>query len=157
PGPGPRRWPWRRTLLLVGLVVLMFVSGIAVTGMVHQTGWLVRSQEPLLHSGRGATDRSRSQNNLKQVGIAAHAMHDAVEHFPRSSFDPTGRPLHSWQTHLLPYAEQHPLYQQIDLTKPWTHPANTAPLGTSISIFQNPTLPAGPVNGFAVSHYAGNA
>src|SRR5205085_4286528 len=110
-GPEPRRWPWRRTLLLVGLVVLMFVSGIAVTGMVHQTGWLVRSPEPLLTGGvREPAARSKSMNNLKQIGIAAHAMHDAVEHFPRSSFNPTGRPQHSWQTHLLPYAEQQQVF-----------------------------------------------
>src|SRR4051794_7146786 len=31
------RWPLRRTLRCVGLIVLTFVAGIAVVGMVHQT------------------------------------------------------------------------------------------------------------------------
>jgi hypothetical protein len=48
--PQRRGWPLKRSLQLVGLLVLMFVSGIAAMGMVHQTAWLARSPEPLLHN-----------------------------------------------------------------------------------------------------------
>src|SRR4051812_5720038 len=47
-------WPLKRTLRCVGLVVLMFVAGIAVVGMLHQTSWLARSPEPLVSARGGA-------------------------------------------------------------------------------------------------------
>ncbi len=157
PGPEPRRWPWKWTLLLVGLVVLMFVSGIAVTGMAHQTGWLLRSPEPLFEGGiRKAASRARSANNMKQIGLAVHSYHDEKHHLPRSTFDGFGRPLHSWQTAILPYLEESATYQQIDMKRPWTHPDNTRPLGTQVGVFLNPSIPADTVNGYGVSHYAGN-
>ena len=43
----PRSWRRKWTLAVVGVLVLMFVAGIAVTGMVQQTTWLIRSAEPL--------------------------------------------------------------------------------------------------------------
>ncbi len=41
-----RRWPLKWTGKIVGLVVLMFVAGIACTGLVQQTIWIIRSPEP---------------------------------------------------------------------------------------------------------------
>ena len=157
PRPEPRRWPWKWTLLLVGLVVLMFVSGIAVTGIAHQTGWLLRSPEPLTNDGlRISTARGKSANNLKQIVLGAHTYHDVNHHLPWSTFDAVGRPMHSWQTALLPYLEQAQIYNQIDLSKPWTHPDNAGPLGTQVRPFLNPSVPTDSVNGYAASHYAGN-
>jgi hypothetical protein len=156
PQPDPRRWPWKWTLLLVGLVVLMFVAGIAVTGIAHQTGWLLRSPEPLVHSRWDSGPRSKSANNLKQIVLAAHTYHDVNHHLPWSTFDALGRPMHSWQTALLPYLEQVQIYNQIDLSKPWTHPDNAGPLRTQLPVFLNPSVPTASVNGYGVSHYAGN-
>ena len=155
--PGePRRWPWTWTLRLVGLVVLMFVSGIAVTGIAHQTGWLIRSPEPLLSGRRDVVARIKSVNNLKQIAIAAHSAHDDRGELPRSRFDATGRPLHSWQTAMLPYIEEDPLYRRIDPSKPWSHPDNAAVMGTPVRVFLNPTVPTDRVGEYAATHYAGN-
>ena len=155
----PRQWPWKRTLQLVGLVVLMFVSGIAVTGMIHQTGWLIRSREPLVEGGvRVAAARAISANNLKQIGLAVHNYKDSSEDsvLPRSQFDSYGRPMHSWQTALLPYIEQDRLYREINRSKPWTDLANAEPMSTPIKQFRNPSVEQETVNGFGISHYAGN-
>ncbi len=46
------RWRWKWTFSLAGLVVLMFAAGVAFTGMVQQTGWLIRSPEPLAKDNR---------------------------------------------------------------------------------------------------------
>ncbi len=152
-----RAWSWNRTFRCVGLIVLMFVAGIAVVGMIHQTSWLARSPEPLFLS-RGGT-RTYSANNLKQIGIATHSHHDFDQSkaLPRSTFSAAGQPIHSWQTALLPYIEQEQLYKQIDLTKSWTHPANANPLATPIKVYLNPSFSDGKVNDSGVSHYAGNA
>ncbi|MFO0825884.1 MAG: hypothetical protein U0792_22655 [Gemmataceae bacterium] len=39
-------WPWKRTGQLIGLVVLMFLGGLASTGLIQQTLWLIRTPEP---------------------------------------------------------------------------------------------------------------
>jgi hypothetical protein len=44
-----RPWPWKRTLQLVALVVLMFASGVAFTGLVQQTGWLIRTPDAVVY------------------------------------------------------------------------------------------------------------
>jgi hypothetical protein len=151
-------WPWKRTLRCVSLVVLMFVAGIALVGVAHQTAWLARSPESLT-PGRYTGARMHSANNLKQIGIAVHSRHDHLTppEVARSTFSATGAPMHSWQTALLPYIEQEALHKQIDLTKPWVHPANAGPLGERIPTFLNPAVREETVNGLGVSHYAGNA
>jgi hypothetical protein len=156
----PRYWSRKWTLQFVGLVALMFVAGIAFTAVVHQTTWLIRSPEPLAQSSiQRAAAQTQSANNLKQLGLAAFSYEDNTKppEFPRSQFAPNGQAMHSWQTLLLPYLEDGPpLYKQIDLSKPWTDPANAPAMGTRPRAFLNPALPDENVNGYGVSHYAGN-
>ncbi len=158
PDGQPRRWPWKWTIQLVALVVLLFVAGIAATGVAHQTGWLMRSPELLIRDNRDASDRSISMNRLKGIYVGAISFNDepTVNQLPRSTFDASGRPFHSWQTQLLLYVDQANVYHRIDLTKPWTHPDNVAPLATPVSSFLHPASDVQFVNGFAASHYAGN-
>ncbi|WP_157506827.1 DUF1559 domain-containing protein [Gemmata obscuriglobus] len=149
-------WPWTRSLKCVTLVLLMFVAGIAMVGVTHQAAWLARSPEPLVSDGRKMHARIISSNNLKQIGLAAHDNEDRAGTLPQSTFDAAGRPMHSWQTALLPWLEQDETYKRIDRTQPWTHPANAEPLGTPVKSFLNPAMPDDRVNGFGVSHYACN-
>jgi hypothetical protein len=156
-GDGEREWPWRWTRKVVALVVVMFVAGIAVTGLVHQTIWLVRSPEPLAGNGYSPV-RSQSANNLKQMGLASQTYADVFdETLPRSTFDAHGRPAHSWQTQLLPFIEQDNVFRKIDRTKPWTHPANAEAMRTDVRVYRSSyLLGEDSVNGYAASHYAGN-
>jgi prepilin-type N-terminal cleavage/methylation domain-containing protein len=151
--PDAPQWPLKRTLRLVGLVVLMFVAGIAMIGTVHQTSWLARSPDPLTYE-RGT--RTASGNHLKQIDIATHNHHEEAKVLPRSSFTATGQPLHSWQTALLPYVEEAVLHKQIDLTKPWLHPANAQPMSARLKVYLNPTFGDDRAGNFGLSHYAGN-
>lgn len=45
-------WPAKRTFQALVLVGLMFASGLAVVGLVQQTGWLIRTPEPLVKDNR---------------------------------------------------------------------------------------------------------
>ncbi|MDY3556486.1 DUF1559 domain-containing protein [Gemmata sp. JC717] len=146
-------WPWTRSLKCVALVVLIFVAGIAMVGVTHQTAWLVRSPEPLVDN---TMPRMISGNNLAHIGFAVRNHKNKADTLPRSTFDATGRPMHSWQTALLPYLEQDEFHKRIDRTQPWTHPANAEPLGTPVKSFLNPAIANDRVNGFGASHYAGN-
>jgi hypothetical protein len=150
-------WLWRRTFRCVGLIVVMFVAGIAMVGVAHQAAWLARSPEPLT-TGRYTGARMHSTNNLKQIGIAVHSRHDHLTppEVARSTFSDAGAPMHSWQTALLPYLEEEKLHKQIDFTKPWTHPVNAQSLGTRVRVYMNPSYREDDVNGFGASHYAGN-
>jgi RNA polymerase sigma factor (sigma-70 family) len=80
------------------------------------------AEDPLKLAAR----RSRSQNNLKQIGVALHSYQDVYGHFPAPAiYDPrTGKPLLSWRVAILPYIEQDNLYRQFHLDEPWDGPHN---------------------------------
>ncbi|MDR3632751.1 MAG: DUF1559 domain-containing protein [Isosphaeraceae bacterium] len=154
-------WPARWTAALVAIVVLMFVAGVAATGVGHQVGWLLTAQPLLVSAGgaRSAARRAQSVNNLKQIGLAAHNYHAAYEAFPAGATAARyGELLHSWQTALLPYLEQQPLYDQIDRTLPWDDPHNAPAFQIKVNSYLNPAIDEHrDAQGFALSHYAGNA
>ena len=72
--------------------------------------------------------RMKDSNNMKQLGIAMHAYHDAFSALPSQDGkqlfgNPKGGGL-SWRVHMLPYIEQGPLYNQFHLDEPWDSPHN---------------------------------
>jgi hypothetical protein len=74
-----------------------------------------------------AARRSQCKNNLKMIGIALHNYENDYGTFPPAyTVDADGKPLHSWRTLILPYLDQHGLYNSIDLAKPWNDPINAA-------------------------------
>jgi hypothetical protein len=154
-----RPWRFRWTLSVLAVVVLMFVAGIAAAGLTHQVARLVTSPEPLVEGGlRDTVSRIYSSNHLTDIGRGASDYHEAYQHFPAGgTFDAEGRGLHGWQTALLPYIDQQPLYERIDRKKPWDHPENYAPFRTPVEIYLNwGVQPRADVQGLALSHYAAN-
>jgi hypothetical protein len=57
--------------------------------------------------------------NLKQIGLAFHASHDANEFLPGDIVAKDGKALLSWRVAILPYIEETPLYKQFKLDEPW--------------------------------------
>ena len=69
-GNAARRWRWKWTLLALGGVLLTFVAGVAATGVVHQSGWLLRSPVPLVESNwdrRRLAMEVKCRSNLEQL------------------------------------------------------------------------------------------
>ena len=60
-------WRLRWTISGLGVVLLMFGAGMAITAVAHQTGWLLRSPEPLISSG---WETSSAINSLKSITSA---------------------------------------------------------------------------------------
>ncbi|WP_169977224.1 DUF1559 domain-containing protein [Tautonia rosea] len=159
-----RPWPFRWTAAMTGVILVMFLAGIAATGVVHQVGWLLTSGEPIAGFVSLAAQRAQSSNNLKQIGIGLSNYHDSHGTFPPgATFDDRGRPLHGWQAMLLPYVEHQAIYDQITFELPWDDPANREPFQTEVLMFLNPgNINSGNLNrsdaaGYALSHYSGNA
>jgi prepilin-type processing-associated H-X9-DG protein len=108
---------------------------------------------PAIQKAREAANRTRCQNNLKQIGLALHNFEGAFQRFPRAGehivHDSTGalrktQDLHSPLTLLLPYMEQEHVFKQFDLKYRYNDPAapaNQIAAKTAIPTFTCPSNP----------------
>jgi prepilin-type processing-associated H-X9-DG protein len=154
-----RRWRLRNTAAVVGVLVLLFVAGMAATGVAHQVGWLMSGRESLVgNSGRIAARRAQSTNNLKQLALGVHNYAEVQDSYPAGgTFDTWGRPMHSWMTLILPHVEESTLFHQVNFSLPWDHSENSQAFRTVKSGYLNPEYgDRFDSRGFALSHYAGN-
>lgn len=133
-------WRWRWSWSLTSLMVLMFVAGTAMVGITHQISWAIQDDEPFLSYGpRHAVQRMQSSNNLKQIGLGAHNYNETYRRFPAGVLvDEAGLPLHGWQTLMLPFVEQQPLFDQIDLTAPWDDESNRPAFQNRLPVYEDP-------------------
>jgi type II secretory pathway pseudopilin PulG len=95
---------------------------------------------PATRTPREASRRSQCKNNLKQIGLALHNYEEDQGALPPAhTVDANGRPLHSWRTLILPYLDQKPLYERIDLSKPWNDPVNAEAFAAHLPAYVCPS------------------
>lgn len=128
----PRTRQWRPTLL--GCLAVIGIIGVLIALLLPAT----RSAGPAAH-------RIQCGNNLKQIGLALHMYADEYGALPPAhTVDADGKPLHSWRTLILPFMEHEPLYQKIDLSKPWNDPANKVAFDSGVPGYACPST-SGPM------------
>jgi len=131
--PSPESVPPKlKTGLKFNLIRLLVIGGIIAV--------VIALMLPATRRASPAARRTQCKNNLKQIGLALYNYHDTYHAFPPAfTVDADGKPLHSWRTLLLPYLDQKPLYDKIDLAKAWDNPVNAEAFKTHFHVFHCPS------------------
>lgn len=144
----------RRAFTLVELVVVLSIITILLAIFL-----------PAVQSARTASRRTQCRNNLKYLGLALHNYHDFFRTFPpgwvAQNDAPESGPYVGWQTMILPFLDQQPLYNKFDFNRQ-SAPEFSNPEIASMTL--NPyrcpsdsTPDLNPFrNGLATSNYSGN-
>lgn len=99
---------------LIELLVVIAIIAILIALLV-----------PAVQKVRAAADRTKCQNNSKQIALATHGYHDAFKQFPMAS---SGGPNYfSGMTQIMPFLEQEAIAKRWDATK---SPSDDSTIGT---------------------------
>jgi prepilin-type processing-associated H-X9-DG protein len=123
--------PRRRAFTLFHLLVLLAILALLFAMLL-----------PLVARLREQAARAQSQNNLRQLAIAALSYQDATGSFPPGVDGQN----YSAAARLLPYIEQANLYNLIDFSKPSGDKANANVRKTFVRTFLNPLDQVPPVD-----------
>lgn len=125
----------RNGFTLVELLVVIAIIGILV-------GLLL----PAVQSAREAARRTQCMNNLRQIGMALHNYESAYKRLPAGwiANRPDGEPGWGWAVALLPFMEQSPVYNQLDVRLDIEHPKNFLLIKQVIPTFICPSDINGP-------------
>ena len=128
----------RSAFTLVELLVVIAIIGILIALLL-----------PAVQAAREAARRMQCTNNLKQIGLALHNYHDTFKCFPpgviafrEDSTNVRAWDSWGWAAFILPYVEQKPLYDALDINSwesrlsEWTD--GTPPGGKDIQLLSTP-------------------
>jgi prepilin-type N-terminal cleavage/methylation domain-containing protein len=140
----------REAFTLVELLVVIAIIGIMVALLL-----------PAIQASRESARRATCTNQLGQLILALHDFEAAHGHFPAGTVNETG-PIRNlpagnhmgWMAHILPYIEEVPLYQNIDLSQSAYHFKNDRARQAMIGLLICPSSPAveGPYSNYAACH-----
>lgn len=134
----------RSAFTLIELLVVIAIIAILI-------GLLL----PAVQKVREAASRVRCQNNLKQLGLAAHSYHDTYGRLP-GGIESGGARYSALFIELLPQTEQNPLYQLWDFSNPGNNYAGASPrAATPLPLLFCPSHPK-PENAGYLTTYGGN-
>lgn len=103
----------QRGFTLIELLVVIAIIAVLIALLL-----------PAVQQAREAARRTQCKNNLKQIGLSMHNYHETFGVFPPgfvSKSPPTGsansveRSMYGWGAFILPYMDQAPLYQRLNV------------------------------------------
>ncbi|MFH1301126.1 MAG: DUF1559 domain-containing protein [Planctomycetota bacterium] len=141
-----KRLTVKRGFTLIELLVVIAIIAILIALLL-----------PAVQQAREAARRSSCKNNMKQLGLALHNYHETHRIFPQmhvenirnTTYDPpNGESYLGWNTMLLPFMDQAPLYNKINMNGPWRSPTGTI---AQLSLIKTPiatlACPSDPADG----------
>ncbi len=102
---------------------------------------------PAVQAAREAARRLQCISNLKQIGLALHGYHDVHGTFPAGGWIAiynqvaTANMNVGWSASVLPWLEQKPLYDSLNLSFPYGHATNSTAGHTVLSVYLCPSEP----------------
>jgi prepilin-type N-terminal cleavage/methylation domain-containing protein/prepilin-type processing-associated H-X9-DG protein len=130
----------RHAFTLIELLVVIAIIGLLAALLL-----------PAVQAARESAARTQCTNNLKQIGIALHAYHDAKRVFPPGYVDlntnpnvtPDGDlgPGWGWASMILPNIEQGNVFDQINFSQPVGSGVNALVSQLNLPVFQCPSDP----------------
>jgi len=113
----PQSFMRRAGFTLVELLVVIAIIGVLVALLL-----------PAVQSAREASRRMKCTNQLRQLALACHNIHDTTGYFPsghRVTYNGSTQVYFMpWGVQILPYIEQQALFNQYDDTQPNIHANN---------------------------------
>src|SRR5437879_3500574 len=114
---GTRTLSLQRGYTLVELLVVIAIIGVLVALLL-----------PAVQTAREASRRMKCTNQLRQIAIASHNVHDTTGFLPsghRCTYNGSTQTYYmNWGIQILPYMEQDALFKQYDDTVPNIHANN---------------------------------
>lgn len=119
---------------------------------------------PAVQQAREAARRSQCKNNMKQIALGLHNYESTHSTFPLGVLGTSGtssnvNQLTTWQTLLLPYIDQAPLYGQYNFNIGFDNAGNAATVISLVPVYKCASQPVeGVIDAkYGSSHYGGNA
>jgi hypothetical protein len=112
---------------LVELLVVIAIIGLLVALLL-----------PAIQASRESGRRGQCANNLRQIGVALLAYHDARDSFPPGCVEPARRRI-AWSLLVLPYLEESATYELYDQHSLYYAAANRRATSVVISVYLCPT------------------
>jgi prepilin-type N-terminal cleavage/methylation domain-containing protein/prepilin-type processing-associated H-X9-DG protein len=121
---------------LIELLVVLAIIGVLIALLL-----------PAVQMAREAARRIQCTSQLKQVGIALHSYHDVFNTFPSGGWialfgQPSTQNMNiGWSAVVLPGLEQRPLFDGLNLSFVYDHPANSTASYMVLAIYLCPSEP----------------
>jgi prepilin-type N-terminal cleavage/methylation domain-containing protein len=154
----------RTGFTLIELLVVIAVIGLLVALLL-----------PAVQAARESSRRTQCTNNLKQIGIALHHYEGTYKVFPPAYLQTSGTQTGTayginypddgsngltgwgWGTLILPFVEQHALYNRLNLHLPCWSAENAPFVQAKLPVFLCPSATGDRGDAFAIERYTAGA
>jgi prepilin-type N-terminal cleavage/methylation domain-containing protein len=141
-----------RGFTLIELLVVIAIIAVLVALLL-----------PAVQQAREAARRAACKNNLKQISLALHNYQSTHRVFPMGVMGTSGANnspdhLHTWQSMILPYVDQAPIYQQYNFDVRFSDIVNAELIREKIPVYLCASQDDSVIDdAYGPSHYAANA